>query len=97
MTPNASRQHSFEHLVNDFYASRYYAYLFAEVICHDLFNEFSNSGDLMGSRVIMRYRKEILEKGGSKSGEDMVEAFLGRKYSADAFKVWANANMDRYE
>lgn len=95
MTPGTSRQHSFKHLANDLYASRYYAYLFAEVICHDLFTEFSKS-DLMERDVIMRYRRELLEKGGSKDGEEMVEAFLSRKYNADAFKLWMNANMDRY-
>lgn len=97
MTPGASRQHNFKHLANPIYASRYYAYLFSQVICHDLFTEFSKSGDLMGKSVAMRYRKDILEKGGSSDGEDMVEAILGRKYNAAAFKLWMNADMDMYE
>jgi Zn-dependent oligopeptidase len=50
----------------------------------------------MGNSVIMRYREEILEKGGSKDGKDMVEAFLGRKYNADAFALCMKANMERY-
>jgi Zn-dependent oligopeptidase len=71
--------------------------LFSEVICHDVFAEFSKSGNLMGPEVIMRYRKEILDKGGAEDGEDMVKAFLGRQYNSDAFKDWMRANIDRYE
>lgn len=96
MTPGASCQHNFQHFANYLCASRYYAYLFSRAICHDVFTEFSKSRDLMAEDVILRYRKEILEKGGSKDGEEMVEAFLSRKYNADAFKLWMNANMDRY-
>lgn len=41
LTPGTSRQHSFQHLANPIYASRYYAYLFSEAISHDIFTVFA--------------------------------------------------------
>lgn len=51
----------------------------------------------MGRELAMRYRREILEQGGVKDGEDMVTAFLGRPYDPNAYKSWVNANIDRYD
>ena len=37
-------------------------------------------------RPRQRYRREILEPGGSRDAKDLVEAFLGRPYSFDAYR-----------
>jgi thimet oligopeptidase len=36
----------------------------------------------------MRYRKAVLDKGGSAPGRAMVRAFLGRDESMEAFEEW---------
>jgi thimet oligopeptidase len=36
----------------------------------------------------MRYRKEVLEPGGSKAGAELVKGFLGRPQNLEAFKKW---------
>ena len=36
----------------------------------------------------MRYRKTVLEPGGSMPGKEIVQRFLGRSQSSDAFTQW---------
>jgi thimet oligopeptidase len=36
----------------------------------------------------MRYRKAVLEPGGSKPAQELVQDFLGRQQSMEAFKAW---------
>jgi Zn-dependent oligopeptidase len=81
---------TFWHLALASYASQYYSYLFAEVICHDLFQEFQKGGNIMDIDVATRYRKVVLEKVGSHDADEVVATFLGRKYNAVAFKDWLN-------
>jgi thimet oligopeptidase len=38
----------------------------------------------------MRYRKTVLEPGGSKSANELVKDFLGRPQSYAAFDAWMN-------
>lgn len=93
----ASREHSihlsFWHLAMAPYASRYYSYLFAEVICHDLFQEFQKGGNIMDVAVAQRYRKLILEQVGSRDADDAITEFLGRKYSSKAYKEWLSSTI----
>ena len=42
----------------------------------------------MGGDAAMRYRKTVLEPGGSKPGTELVRGFLGRQQNLDAFKAW---------
>jgi thimet oligopeptidase len=42
----------------------------------------------------MRYRKLVLEPGGSKSANDLVKDFLGRPQSYDAFRRWMNEEFE---
>lgn len=39
----------------------------------------------------MKYRRAILEPGGSRDAADLVKEFLGRPYSSDAFRKWMEA------
>jgi thimet oligopeptidase len=36
----------------------------------------------------MKYRRTVLEAGGSVPGKEIVEHFLGRTHSTDAFTAW---------
>ena len=80
---------SFTHLVG--YSSNYYTYLFDKVIALDFFREFikvRSGQDLLATSVSARYREEVLKPGGSRPGKDLVQAFLGRGQSPDAFTEW---------
>ena len=46
---------------------------------------------LMDPESAQRYRREILEPGGSRDARDLVEAFLGREYSFEAYREWLTA------
>lgn len=75
-------QYAFGHLVG--YSAVYYGYMWSLVISDDMFSEFEKHG-MMNKEVAARYRKHILEPGGSKDAVTMVEEFLGRPYTFDAF------------
>ena len=76
-------QHSFSHIFGGGYAAGYYSYTWAEVLSADAFSAFEESGvlDLATGR---RYRREILEVGGSRDALDSFKAFRGRPPSIDA-------------
>ncbi|HEY8301064.1 MAG TPA: M3 family metallopeptidase [Jatrophihabitans sp.] len=76
---------SFGHLAG--YTSAYYTYLWSLVIAKDLFAQF-DPADLLDPEIARRYRDEILAPGGSREAAELVEAFLGRPYSFDAFEGW---------
>jgi thimet oligopeptidase len=75
---------SFTHLVG--YSSNYYTYLYDKVIALDFFAQFG--ADLLDSSTAMKYRRTVLEAGGSVPGKEIVEHFLGRTHSTDAFTAW---------
>jgi thimet oligopeptidase len=76
---------SFTHLIG--YTSNYYTYMFDKVIALDFFGQFDRSNLLEGPTA-MRYRRAILEPGGSKPGTQLIEDFLGREQRMDAFAEW---------
>jgi len=78
---------SFGHLTG--YSSNYYTYAFDKVIALDFFAQF-DAQDLLGGETGNRYRKAVLEQGGSKPGRQMVRDFLGRDEEFAAFSRWLN-------
>jgi thimet oligopeptidase len=76
---------SFTHLMG--YSSNYYTYLLDKVIALDFFSQFDKK-DLLGGGAAMRYRRSVLEPGGSKAGTELVKGFLGRPQNLDAFRAW---------
>ena len=78
---------SFGHLTG--YSSNYYTYAFDKVIALDFFAQF-DAADLLGCEAGARYRKTVLEQGGSKPGREMVRDFLGRDEEFAAFSQWLN-------
>lgn len=67
----------FSHIFDGGYASGYYFYIWAEVLDKDAFQAFVESGDLFSRDVAERFRREILSRGGTRSGMDMYRAFRG--------------------
>lgn len=76
---------SFTHLMG--YTSNYYSYVLDKVIALDFFSQFDKS-NLVGGETAMRYRRTVLEPGGSKAGTELVRGFLGRPQNLEAFKKW---------
>jgi thimet oligopeptidase len=76
---------SFGHLAG--YSSAYYTYLWDKVIAEDFFLQFDHSNLLAGDTP-MRYRRVVLQPGGSMSANDLVKNFLGRPQSMSALQKW---------
>ena len=74
---------AFGHLLGG-YDAAYYGYLWADIIGDDLFSRFENEG-ILSKKVGIDYKNKILSVGGSKDAEEMVQDFLGRKWSDEAF------------
>ncbi len=60
------------------------------VIAKDRFGPFRRAG-LMDAGVARRYRRAILEAGGSKPAAELVKDFLGRPHGFEAYEEWLNA------
>jgi thimet oligopeptidase len=82
---------SFGHLMG--YGSNYYTYVLDKVIALDFFSQFDKS-NLLGGEAAMRYRKAVLEPGGSKPGTELVSGFLHRPQNLEAFKKWTEEEFD---
>ena len=78
---------AFTHLADERYGSGCYAYLWSYVIAKDLFSAF-DPDDLQSPGPAHRYRDRVLAAGGSRDGHDLVEDFLGRPVSTEAFHRW---------
>jgi thimet oligopeptidase len=76
---------AFTHLVG--YTSNYYTYLYDKVIALEFFAEFDLK-NLVGRETAMRYRRAVLEPGGSKPAQELVQGFLGREVSMEALRGW---------
>ena len=75
--------HAFSHIFAGGYAAGYYSYKWAEVLSADAFAAFEEQG-VMDVPTGRRYRREILEAGGSRSALDNFRAFRGREPRIDA-------------
>ncbi|MBD2759166.1 Zn-dependent oligopeptidase [Yimella sp. cx-573] len=83
--PDSHFHCSFGHL--DGYSSGYYTYMWSLVIAKDMFSAFDER-DLFAPEVATRYRDRVLGMGGRKDAADLVEDFLGRPYTFDAYAEW---------
>lgn len=75
--------HSFAHIFAGGYAAGYYSYKWAEVLAADAFAAFRESG-IFDRDIASRFRREILEVGGSRDFMQAYIAFRGRKPTLDA-------------
>ena len=79
--------HSFSHIFAGGYAAGYYSYKWAEVLSADAYSAFEESAGEDGAPSVetgRRYRKEILEAGGSRPAIESFKAFRGREPSIEA-------------
>ncbi len=83
--PGTHMQASFGHLNG--YSAFYYTYMWSLVIAKDLFSRFDRS-DLFAAGPARRYRRLILEPGGSAPAARLVEDFLERPFRFDAWRRW---------
>lgn len=83
LTKGTIPQASFSHIMSG-YDAGYYGYLWSEVIALDFFSEFLKHG-LTNPEIGLKFRREVLEKGGTIDEQDMVKNFLGREASNQPF------------
>jgi thimet oligopeptidase len=93
-TPIASEARmfaAFGHLAS--YSSAYYTYQWDKVISEDFFQQFDQK-NLLAGPTPMRYRRTVLEPGGSMSANDLVHHFLGRQQNTAAFQKWMGEEFE---
>jgi thimet oligopeptidase len=83
---------SFGHLSG--YSSSYYTYMFDKVIAEDFYGQF-NAANLLAGEAPMRYRRQVLEPGGSMSANDLVKNFLGRAQNMSALEKWMDEQFEQ--
>jgi thimet oligopeptidase len=92
--PTAGDAHayaSFDHLAG--YSSAYYTYMWDKVIAEDFFQQFDQS-NLLAGEAPMRYRRTVLDPGGSMSANGLVKNFLGRPQNMTAFERWLGEEFE---
>jgi thimet oligopeptidase len=88
--PGTYFHEAFGHL--DGYSAVYYTYMWSLVIAKDMFSAFAVQSDIMKPEVAARYRRLVLEPGGSKPAAALVQDFLVRPYSFKPFEAWLNGD-----
>lgn len=73
---------TFSHIAGD-YAAGYYGYMWSEVLALDMLSAFENN--IMSPEVGRRFRRTVLARGGEQPARLMVQNFLGRDVSSEAF------------
>ena len=73
---------TFEHIASG-YAAGYYGYMWAKAIALDMLSVFGT--DIMNRDAGRRVREMILSRGGEEPARTLVENFLGRPVSTEAF------------
>jgi oligopeptidase A len=88
MAPFNRFAHSFSHIFDGGYAAGYYSYKWAEVLSADAFSAFeeaaSDGRGVLDPETGRRYRREVLETGGSRPAMASFTAFRGREPRIDA-------------
>ncbi|MGA8939961.1 MAG: M3 family metallopeptidase [Acidobacteriaceae bacterium] len=85
---------AFTHLVG--YTSNYYTYLYDKVMALEFFAQFDPT-NLIEGPTALRYRREVLEPGGSKPARELVQSFLGHETSMSALKQWIAREFETHE
>jgi thimet oligopeptidase len=79
---------------NFIYLGGYYVYMWDLVIAEDFFQQFDQQ-NLFAGDTPTRYRRLVLEPGGSMSANDLVKNFLGRPQNMTAFQKWMGEEFER--
>jgi thimet oligopeptidase len=87
--PGTIPEAGFGHLMGG-YDAGYYGYLWSRVYAQDMFSVFEKGG-LESPVVGMRYRKDILERGGLVEPDVLLHDFLGREVQYEPFYKYIGA------
>jgi peptidyl-dipeptidase Dcp len=82
--PPRYRSTYFQHTMTGGYTAGYYSYLWAEVLDADAYQAFKETGDILNREIATRFRKSILEKGGTKEAMQLYIDFRGKEPAIDA-------------
>ncbi len=74
---------SFSHIFSGGYAAGYYGYKWAEVLDADAFSAFKEKG-LFSKKMAKKFRKNILEKGGTEDPAKLYLDFRGKPFTIEA-------------
>lgn len=77
---------SFSHLVSDLYGSKYYSYLWSLVYALDLFEEMKMYN--LENKIGEKFKNIVLSNGNQRESMDLIEDFLNRKTSFNAFEKY---------
>ena len=88
--------HAFSHIFAGGYAAGYYSYKWAEVLAADAYAAFEEAG-IFDADTASRFRREILEIGGSRDIMDAYVAFRGREPTIDEIAMDLEIDPDRVE
>ena len=67
----------FQHIFTSSYSAGYYSYIWSAVLDSDAFARFKNTGDVFNKDLAGKYRKYILEKGGTEDPMELYRSFAG--------------------
>ncbi len=77
-------QNSFSHIFAGGYAAGYYSYKWAEVLSADAFYMFINSKNILNKELALKYKENILQKGGSKNMDELFYDLTNKEPSVDS-------------
>ena len=75
---------NFSHSMGGGYTAGYYCYLLSEVLDCDVFEAYTETGDIFNAALAEKFRKTCLEPGGIDDGMTMFRRFRGRDPRVDA-------------
>lgn len=82
--PPRYRSTYFSHTMGGGYTAGYYSYIWAEVLDADAFEAFKETGNIFDKATATKFRKEILERGGTEDAMKMYVNFRGAEPKIDA-------------
>ena len=82
--PGTSFSTAFSHIFAGGYSAGYYSYKWSEVLDADAFDFFQENGGLNAKEVAQKFRKNVLERGGSEKPMELYKKFRGREPSPQA-------------
>ena len=74
----------FQHIFNLGYSSGYYSYIWAGVLDADAYEAFKETGDIFDKETARKFRKYILETGGTKDADVLYRKFRGADPNPEA-------------
>lgn len=82
--PPRYRSTYFNHIWASGYSAGYYAYIWSAVLDTDAFQAFKEKGDLFHPATAAAFRKEVLQRGGTREAADLYRSFRGRDPKIEA-------------